>query len=168
MSPNLEEYLCEDIVIIMRGLFENGKVLKDYKCVGNMEGTTIVLRLHDPKHVSTPHFTLGKSPARQSRDQERFDQYRFNMSSAIGQPQYSPWTTSACVTKSDQEAQTVCDVDNPLSANSDPLSHNHSKHESPSFDVDAQEFIPLSHPKLLMGRHVVLKRNILMWMMIKI
>ena len=83
MCSNIEEYMCEDLVDMMRSLFCKGKVMKDYKVVGNSEGTTIVLHLCKPGNV-TPRFPLGKSHGRQHRDQARYGQYMSSTS------QYSP------------------------------------------------------------------------------
>ena len=101
MTIKLEDYLCEDVVIIMESLFEKGKVLKDYKCVGNNFGTTIILRLHDPMHETTPRFPLGKSPARQARDCARYDQYRSQYTDQGASP-YSAWSSGGI---SDMEQQ---------------------------------------------------------------
>ena len=85
MALKLEDYFFEDIVTIMQGLFSKGKVLKDYKCVGNTYGSTIILRLHDPNHEPIQQFPLGKSPSRQARDNTRYDQYM-----SKGTSPYSP------------------------------------------------------------------------------
>ena len=74
MALTLEDNLNEDLVHIMKGLFQRGKTLHDYKLAGNKFGITIIIRLTDHS-IAQPKFIVGKSPARQQRDMTRSVNY---------------------------------------------------------------------------------------------
>ena len=152
MTSNIEDYLSNDVVVILKGLFETGKALHDYKLVGNSFGITVILRLTDPAMTSTPRFSSGKSPARQARDNFRRHQY-------ASEQQGLMWSSSdvSNIERSDyrghgHSSKDMCTAVNTVDIGNDQnkphaLSHDQCTKKS-SLSVNAETFTPKSQTSI--------------------
>ena len=70
-------YICEEVLLMMNKFWRDNKVMKDFRIAGNKFGSTIILRFTDQEydmHESTPHYMLPKSNSTRQRDFSRLQE----------------------------------------------------------------------------------------------